>query len=213
VAQALGMSEALLKRWVRAARAQATRPAGSEALEQENKQLRAQLARAETERDILEKALTISQMLELHFRNRWADETLHLRCLTYPLLVRAAAVSGAGRQPQRVVRLADACAPPSGRARTCHLVSGGPARIHHPCRPLWPAPITGPIAARRLCSGPADTARLAQRQRLMRPLHAGRHPTAAHYPGRPAGQCRHQQAGRQPQHPPKFGWAISPTWP
>ena len=33
VAQALGMSEALLGRWVRAARAQATRPAGSEALE------------------------------------------------------------------------------------------------------------------------------------------------------------------------------------
>ena len=53
------MSEALLGRWVRAARAQAARPAGSEALEQENKQLRAQLARAETERDILKKALTI----------------------------------------------------------------------------------------------------------------------------------------------------------
>ena len=32
VAQALGMSEALLGRWVRAARAQAARPAGSEAL-------------------------------------------------------------------------------------------------------------------------------------------------------------------------------------
>ncbi|WP_262889599.1 hypothetical protein [Hymenobacter sp. BRD67] len=30
-------------------------PAGSEALEQENKQLRAQLARAEMERDILKK--------------------------------------------------------------------------------------------------------------------------------------------------------------
>jgi len=59
VAQALGMSEALLGRWVRAARAQVARPAGSEALEQENKQLRAQLARAETERDILKKALTI----------------------------------------------------------------------------------------------------------------------------------------------------------
>jgi len=59
VAQALGMSEALLGRWVRAARAQAKRPAGSEALEQENKQLRAQLARAEMERDILKKALTI----------------------------------------------------------------------------------------------------------------------------------------------------------
>ena len=53
VAQALGLSEALLGHWVRAARAQATRPAGSEGLEQENKQLRAQLARAEMERDIL----------------------------------------------------------------------------------------------------------------------------------------------------------------
>ena len=59
VAQALGMSEAVLGKWVRAARAQATRPAGSEALAQENKQLRAQLARAEMERDILKKALTI----------------------------------------------------------------------------------------------------------------------------------------------------------
>ncbi len=59
VAQALGMSEAVLGKWVRAARAQATRPAGSEALEQENKQLRAQLARAEIERNILKKALTI----------------------------------------------------------------------------------------------------------------------------------------------------------
>ena len=37
VAQTLGMSEALLGRWVRAARAQAARPAGSAALEQENK--------------------------------------------------------------------------------------------------------------------------------------------------------------------------------
>jgi transposase len=59
VAQALGMSEAVLGKWVRAARAQAARPAGSEVLEQENKQLRAQLARAEMERDILKKALTI----------------------------------------------------------------------------------------------------------------------------------------------------------
>ena len=59
VAQALGMSEAVLGKWVRAARAQAARPVGSEALEQENKQLRAQLARAEMERDILKKALTI----------------------------------------------------------------------------------------------------------------------------------------------------------
>jgi transposase len=55
VAQALGMSETVLGKWVRAARAQATRPAGSETLEQENKQLRAQLARAEMERDILKK--------------------------------------------------------------------------------------------------------------------------------------------------------------
>ena len=49
VALALGMSEAVLGNWVRAARSQAARPAGSEALEQENKQLRAQLARAEME--------------------------------------------------------------------------------------------------------------------------------------------------------------------
>ncbi len=59
VAQALGMSEAVLGKWVRAARSQAARPAGSEALAQENKHLRAQLARAEMERDILKKALTI----------------------------------------------------------------------------------------------------------------------------------------------------------
>jgi len=59
VAQALGMSEAVLGKWVRAARLPAVRPAGSEALEQENKQLRVQLARAETERDILEKVMTI----------------------------------------------------------------------------------------------------------------------------------------------------------
>ncbi|RZK14687.1 MAG: hypothetical protein EOO56_24400 [Hymenobacter sp.] len=50
VAQALGMGEALLGRWVRTARA--VRPAGSEALAQENKQVRAQVARVETERDI-----------------------------------------------------------------------------------------------------------------------------------------------------------------
>jgi transposase len=50
VAQALGMSEALLGRWVHAARAQMA--AGSGDLEQKNKQLRAQLARAEMERDI-----------------------------------------------------------------------------------------------------------------------------------------------------------------
>ncbi|OGX82115.1 transposase [Hymenobacter coccineus] len=37
VAQALGMSEAVLGKWVRAARSQAVRPAGSEALERENK--------------------------------------------------------------------------------------------------------------------------------------------------------------------------------
>lgn len=59
VAQLLGMRPALLGRWVRAARTEAARPAGSGALEQENKQLRAQLARAEMERDILKKALTI----------------------------------------------------------------------------------------------------------------------------------------------------------
>jgi transposase len=59
LAQALGMSEAVLGKWVRAARAQTARPAGSEALAQENKQLRAQLARAEMARDMLKKALTI----------------------------------------------------------------------------------------------------------------------------------------------------------
>ncbi|MET4075053.1 transposase [Hymenobacter sp. UYCo722] len=58
-AQALAMSEAVSGKWVRAALTQAARTAGSEALEQENKQLRAQLARAEMERDILKKALTI----------------------------------------------------------------------------------------------------------------------------------------------------------
>jgi transposase len=55
VAQALGMSEAVFGKWVRAARTQAARPAGSGALEQENRQLRAQLNRAEMERDILKK--------------------------------------------------------------------------------------------------------------------------------------------------------------
>jgi transposase len=82
VAQALGMSETVLGKWVRAARTHAARPAGSEALEQESKQLRAQLARAEMERAILKKALTISQMLEAHFRNRRADEALHVYCFT-----------------------------------------------------------------------------------------------------------------------------------
>ncbi|AMR29079.1 hypothetical protein A0257_19580 [Hymenobacter psoromatis] len=95
VAQALGMSEALLGRWVRAARAQAARPAGSEALEQENKQLRAQLARAETERDSLKKALTISQMLDAHFHKRRADETLRFHCLTRLPLARVPAVPAA----------------------------------------------------------------------------------------------------------------------
>jgi len=52
VAQASGMSEAVLGKWVRAARSQAARPAGSDALERENKHLRAHLARAEMERDI-----------------------------------------------------------------------------------------------------------------------------------------------------------------
>jgi transposase len=55
VAQALSMSEAVSGKWVRAARAPAARPAGSEVLEQENKQLRTQLARAEMERNILKK--------------------------------------------------------------------------------------------------------------------------------------------------------------
>jgi len=59
VSQAVGMSEAVLGKWVRAARIQAARPAGSEALEQEDGQLRAQLVHAEMERDILKKALTI----------------------------------------------------------------------------------------------------------------------------------------------------------
>jgi len=40
---------------VRATRAQVACPTGSEALEQENEHLRAQLARAEMERDILKK--------------------------------------------------------------------------------------------------------------------------------------------------------------
>ena len=81
VAQGLGMSEAVLGKWVRAARLQAARPAGSDALEQENKQLRAQLARAEMERDILKKALTIAQLLEAQFHKRQADETLRFHCL------------------------------------------------------------------------------------------------------------------------------------
>jgi len=59
VAQALSRSAAVLGKWVRAACSQAARPAGSEALEQENRQLRTQLARAGMERDILKKALTI----------------------------------------------------------------------------------------------------------------------------------------------------------
>jgi transposase len=91
------MSEALLGRWVPAARAQATRPAGSEVLEQENKQLQAQLARAEMERDIFKKALTTSQMREAHFHKIRADETLRFHCLTRSLLARAGAVPSAGR--------------------------------------------------------------------------------------------------------------------
>ena len=47
VALGVGMSEAVLGKWVRAARSEAAHPAGSEALKQENKHLRAQLARAE----------------------------------------------------------------------------------------------------------------------------------------------------------------------
>jgi len=57
VAQALAMSTALLGRWVRAART--TQTSGGEQLARENQALRAQLARAEMERDILKKALTI----------------------------------------------------------------------------------------------------------------------------------------------------------
>lgn len=53
------MSGTRLGRWVRAVRAQAARFAGSETLGQENKQLRAQLARAEIARVILKKALTL----------------------------------------------------------------------------------------------------------------------------------------------------------
>ena len=69
------------------------RPAGSEALEQENKQLRAQLARAEMERDMLKKALTIAQMYEAHFHNRRADEMLHFHCLTCQANPQAIAVN------------------------------------------------------------------------------------------------------------------------
>ncbi len=57
VAQALGMSAALLGRWVRTTRNAPTGGGGE--LARENKQLRAALARAEQERDILKKALTI----------------------------------------------------------------------------------------------------------------------------------------------------------
>jgi transposase len=92
VAQALGMSEAVLGKWVRAARTQAARPTCSEALAQENKHLRAQLARAEMERDMLKKALTIAQLLEAQFHKRRADETLCFHCLTRYLLARAAAM-------------------------------------------------------------------------------------------------------------------------
>ena len=57
VAQALGLSVAVLGSWVRAARTQAA--GGSSELARENQQLRTALARAEQERDILKKALTI----------------------------------------------------------------------------------------------------------------------------------------------------------
>ena len=63
VAQAVGMSEAVLGKWVRAARAQAARPAGSEARAQESKQLRAQVARAELGSAIVKKALPIPKCL------------------------------------------------------------------------------------------------------------------------------------------------------
>ena len=106
VAQALGRSEALLGRWVRAARAQTARPAGSDELEQENKQLRAQLARAEMERDMLKKALPIAQLLDAQFHKRRTDETLRFHCPTCRLLARAAAVPAVGGQFERLLRLA-----------------------------------------------------------------------------------------------------------
>ena len=52
---------------MRAARAQLVRPVGREALEQENKQLRAQLARAETECDMLKMRLTSTKCLKRIF--------------------------------------------------------------------------------------------------------------------------------------------------
>lgn len=48
-------------------RTQAARLTGSEALAQENKYLRVQLARVGRARDILKKALVIIQMLDAHF--------------------------------------------------------------------------------------------------------------------------------------------------
>lgn len=59
------MSEALLGRWVRTARA-AVRPVGSEALEQENKHLWVHLARTEMEREVYKKR-------RLSFRSLLAD--------------------------------------------------------------------------------------------------------------------------------------------
>jgi hypothetical protein len=165
------MSEALLGRWVRATRAQAARPAGSEALEQENKQLRVQLARAEMERAILKKARSITQMLVAHFHKRRADETLRFYCLACRLLARARAVPFAGHQPQWLLRLAQTCAHFSRASAAC-LASGGPTgydptRLRHPCRPLWATPAT-------------------------RLLHPRQHPSPAHHPGRPAGRGRCQ---------------------
>ena len=77
----------MLGKWVRAAHTQAARPVGSEALAQENKQLRAQLARAEMERDILKKALILFSQLT-------GQRNASLSCR---LLARAAAVPRAGR--------------------------------------------------------------------------------------------------------------------
>ncbi|RYY10322.1 MAG: hypothetical protein EOO36_20755 [Cytophagaceae bacterium] len=78
-----------------------------------------------------------------------------------------------------------------------------PAGLRHPCRPLWSTPAARPTATRRPCSGPAAAARLAQRQWLTCPLHPGRHPSPAHYPGRPASSdCRQQASQLARRHGP-----------
>lgn len=163
VAQALGMSETVLGKWVRAARSQAARPAGSQALEPENKHLRAQLARAERERAILKKRCR-------YFHNRRADETLRFRCPTCSLRARAAAGPIAGRQFPRLLRVAKARPRCRRRAGAPRLASGGPTRLLRPRRPLGPAPTARPTAARRPRGVPAAVARLAPRQRLTGPV-------------------------------------------